>query len=150
MQSEAKKFSDFDPAIAADFVAIWEGCRLTAYRCQAGVLTCGYGHTKDVYEGQTITKEQAMIWLAEDLASHAKDIEPLIKVPVTANQYIALLSFAFNVGATNFRRSSVRKNLNAGAPIQAAQSFLLWNRAGGKVSAGLTRRRKAESRLFLK
>jgi GH24 family phage-related lysozyme (muramidase) len=60
------------------------------------------------------------------------------------------LSFAFNVGATNFQRSSVRKNLNRGAPLQAAESFLLWNRAGGKVLPGLTRRRNAERRLFLK
>jgi GH24 family phage-related lysozyme (muramidase) len=74
----------------------------------------------------------------------------MITVEVTENQCIALLSFAFNVGTTNFQRSSVRKNLSRGAPLQAAESFLLWNRAGGKVLPGLTRRRNAERRLFLK
>jgi lysozyme len=145
------KFSDFDPAQAAEFVAQFEGLALKAYRCPAGVLTIGYGHTgADVYEGQSITKDEALDLLADDLRKHFDAIKRMITVEVTENQCIALLSFAFNVGATNFQRSSVRKNLNRGAPIQAAESFLLWNRAGGKVLPGLTRRRNAERRLFLK
>ncbi len=145
------KFADFDPALAADFVAQFEGLSLTAYRCPAGVLTIGYGHTgKDVLEGQRITKDEALDLLASDLTKHFDAIKRMITVEVTENQCVALLSFAFNVGATNFQRSSVRKNLNRGAPLQAAESFLLWNRAGGKVLPGLTRRRNAERRLFLK
>jgi lysozyme len=145
------KFSDFDPAHAAEFVAQFEGLSLKAYRCPAGVLTIGYGHTgADVYEGQSITKDEALHLLADDLRKHFDAIKRMITVEVTENQCVALLSFAFNVGATNFQRSSVRKNLNRGAPLQAAESFLLWNRAGGKVLPGLTRRRNAERRLFLK
>ena len=145
------KFADFDPALAADFVAQFEGLSLTAYRCPAGVLTIGYGHTgKDVLEGQRITKDEALALLVDDLKRHFQDIKRLVTTEVTENQCIALLSFAFNIGATNFQRSSVRKNLNRGAPLQAAESFLLWNRAGGKVLPGLTRRRNAERRLFLK
>jgi lysozyme len=145
------KFSDFDPSHAANFVAQFEGLALTAYRCPANVLTIGYGHTgSDVYEGRQITKDEALDLLADDLRKHFDAIKRMITVEVTENQCIALLSFAFNVGATNFQRSSVRKNLNRGAPLQAAESFLLWNRAGGKVLPGLTRRRNAERRLFLK
>ena len=145
------KFADFDPSLAAPFVAQFEGLSLTAYRCPAGVLTIGYGHTgKDVLEGQRITKEEALALLVDDLKRHFQDIKRLVTTEVTENQCIALLSFAFNIGATNFQRSSVRKNLNRGAPLQAAESFLLWNRAGGKVLPGLTRRRNAERRLFLK
>lgn len=145
------KFSDFDPSLAAPFVAQFEGLSLTAYRCPAGVLTIGYGHTgKDVLEGQTITEDEALALLVDDLKRHFQDIKRLVVVEVTENQCIALLSFAFNVGAASFRRSSVLKNLNRGATLQAAESFLLWNRAGGKVLPGLTRRRNAERRLFLK
>lgn len=145
------KFSDFDPSLAASFVAQFEGLSLTAYRCPAGVLTIGYGHTgKDVLEGQTITEDEALALLVDDLKRHFQDIKRLVVVEVTENQCIALLSFAFNVGAASFRRSSVLKNLNRGATLQAAESFLLWNRAGGKVLPGLTRRRNAERRLFLK
>jgi lysozyme len=145
------KFSEFDPARAADFVAQFEGLALKAYRCPAGVLTVGYGHTgKDVYDGQEITEEEAIELLVDDLKRHFRDIKNLVTAEVTENQCIAMLSFAFNVGAANFQRSSVRKNLNRGAPLQAAESFLLWNRAGGKVLPGLTRRRNAERRLFLK
>ena len=145
------KFSEFDPAHAAEFVAQFEGLSLKAYHCPAGILTIGYGHTgKDVFEGQEITKDEALDLLASDLTKHFDAIKRMITVEVTENQCIALLSFAFNVGATNFQRSSVRKNLNRGAPLQAAESVLLWNRAGGKVLPGLTRRRNAERRLFLK
>ena len=145
------KFSEFDPSHAAEFVAQFEGLSLKAYRCPAGVLTIGYGHTgADVFEGQEITKDEALDLLADDLRKHFDAIKRMITVEVTENQCIALLSFAFNVGATNFQRSSVRKNLNHGATIQAAESFLLWNRAGGKVLSGLTKRRNAEKRLFLK
>jgi lysozyme len=145
------KFSDFDPSHAASFVAQFEGLSLAAYKCPAGVLTIGYGHTgADVYEGQTITKDEALELLGADLASHFRDIAGMITADVTENQCIALVSFAFNVGASNFRRSSVCKNLNRGAVFQAAESFLLWNRAGGKVLPGLSRRRNAERRMFLK
>lgn len=142
------KFSEYDPAIAADFVAQFEGLSLKAYVCPAGVLTIGYGHTKGVSEGDKITKEQALDLLADDLREHAESVKDAVRVDISRNQFVALLSLAFNIGAANFKRSSVVRNLNNGAPMQAAESFLLWNRAGGKVLAGLTRRRNAEKRLF--
>jgi lysozyme len=142
------KFSEYDPAIAADFVAQFEGLSLKAYVCPAGVLTIGYGHTKGVSEGDKITKEQALELLADDLREHAESVKGAVLVDITRNQFVALLSLAFNIGAANFKRSSVVRNLNNGAPMQAAESFLLWNRAGGKILAGLTRRRNAEKRLF--
>lgn len=144
------RFSEYDPVIAAHFIAQFEGCSLKAYRCPAGVLTIGYGHTgKDVYEGETITQDEADALLADDLTTFARQIAPLVEVKVTEGQFIAMLSLAYNIGIGNFRRSSVLRLTNAGAKLQAAQSFLLWNRAGGQVLKGLVRRRKAESREYL-
>jgi lysozyme len=144
------RFSEYDPAVAAPFIAQFEGCSLKAYRCPAGVLTIGYGHTgKDVYEGETITQAEADDLLAEDLGKFARQIAPLVEVKITEGQFIAMLSLAYNIGIGNFRRSSVLRLTNAGAKLQAAQSFLLWNRAGGQVLKGLVRRRKAESREYL-
>ena len=145
------RFSEYNPAVAAPFIAQFEGCSLTAYRCPAGVLTIGFGHTgKDVYEGETITQAEADDLLAEDLGKFARQIAPLVEVKITEGQFIAMLSLAYNIGIGNFRRSSVLRLTNAGAKLQAAQSFLLWNRAGGQVLKGLVRRRKAESREYLK
>jgi lysozyme len=144
------RFSEYDPAIAVHFVGQFEGCSLTAYRCPAGVLTIGFGHTgNDVYEGEAITQDEADALLADDLTTFARQIAPLVDVKVTEGQYIAMLSLAYNIGIGNFRRSSVLRLTNAGAKLQAAQSFLLWNRAGGQVLKGLVRRRKAESREYL-
>ena len=118
------KFSEFDPAHAAEFVAQFEGLSLKAYRCPAGVLTIGYGHTgSDVFEGQEITKDEALDLLAEDLRKHFAAIKRMITVEVTENQCVALLSFAFNVGATNFQRSSVRKNLKIDRQTICEEAF---------------------------
>lgn len=142
-------FSEIDPKIAAPFIAKFEGCELDAYKCPAGVWTIGYGHTKGVYEGMKISQMEANALLAEDLVKFASELIPLVTAKVTENQYIALMSFAYNVGTTNFRSSSVLRNLNKGAITAAANAFLLWNKAGGKVLAGLNKRRNAERKLFL-
>ena len=142
-------FSEIDPKIAAPFIAKFEGCELDAYKCPAGVWTIGYGHTSGVYEGMKISQMEADALLAEDLVKFAAELIPLVTVKVSENQYIALMSFAYNVGTTNFRRSSVLRNLNKGAITAAANAFLLWNKAGGKVLAGLNKRRNAERKLFL-
>lgn len=142
-------FSEIDPKIAAPFIAKFEGCELDAYKCPAGVWTIGYGHTKGVYEGMKISQMEADALLAEDLVKFASELIPLVTAKVSENQYIALMSFAYNVGTTNFRRSSVLRNLNKGAITAAANAFLLWNKAGGKVLAGLNKRRNAERKLFL-
>lgn len=146
-----KSFDQYDPMSAAPFVAQYEGLELKAYRCSAGVWTIGYGHTgSDVHEGLVITKEQALSLLAKDLASHVLQASGYIAVPVTQNQFIALTSFIYNVGVGAFRDSTLLKLLNRGDFQGAADQFLRWNRANGKVLAGLTRRREAERALFLK
>jgi len=135
----------------------FESLKLTAYLCPAKVWTIGWGHTKGVREGDRITLEQAEALLADDLAGFERDVEELVRVPVTDNQFSALVSFAFNVGsdmnhddiAQGLGDSTLLRKLNAGDTAGAAAEFLRWNRAGGKVLSGLTRRRKAERELFL-
>ena len=144
-----KKFSEFDPSLAYEFIAEWEGKRLSAYRCQAGVLTIGVGHTGGVKEGDSITEEECQKIFHDDCARFQKEASRLITVQVNETQFVALMSFIFNFGTEKFKRSSVLRNLNNGAVTQAAESFLLWNKVNGKVSKGLVRRRKAERALFL-
>lgn len=127
----------------------FEGCRLTAYKCAAGVLTIGYGHTAGVHSGMTITQAQADAYLLEDVAKFEKYVNNPAYVPVTdklnQNQFDALVSFAFNCGAGNL------KTLCAGRTIaQIGAKITAYNKAGGKVLAGLTKRRKAEQALFNK
>jgi len=125
-----------------------EGCRLTAYRCPANVLTIGFGHTGDVKEGQTITMHQAETILAYDLERFEAGVSKLCP-KLTGSQFSACVSLAFNIGLKAFENSSVRRKANAGDIRGAADSFLLWNKGGGKVLPGLVKRRAAERALFL-
>lgn len=129
----------------------FEGLKLTAYRDVAGVLTIGYGHTgPDVTEGLTITRERADELLRADVARFEQAVTRLVKVPLTQSQFDALVSFSFNVGAGALERSTLLRLLNgAGSYADAADALLAWNRAGGQVVRGLTRRREAERRMFL-
>lgn len=146
-----------------NFIESFEGCILQAYddandhivpaggKAQ-GVLTIGYGHTSaagepKVFPGQTITKQQADAILASDLVRVESDVNRLVKVPLTQNQFDALVSFHFNTGALG--KSSILKVLNDKNYEDAANRILLYNRAGGKVLAGLVRRREAEKKMFL-
>lgn len=104
----------YDPAMASDFVKQFEGRELKAYRCSAGVLTIGYGHTKGVKEGDEISPAEAEQLLVEDLAAIADDLNRLVNVPVSEGQYIALLSLAFNIGATALKKSTLLFHLNHG------------------------------------
>ena len=142
-------FSDFDPAEAADFVADFEGCHLEAYKCPAGVLTIGYGHTGGVREGQRITEEEALDLLVEDLRAHAERLAPKVKVQVADGQYIALLSLAFNVGVGAVAKSTLLRLLNAGDIEAAGDEFLKWTYAAGRELPDLVRRRREERKLFL-
>lgn len=160
MTEEKRYFDRWEPLIAAALVKKFEGCRLEAYRCPAGIPTIGYGHTAGVRLGTRITEEKADQLLTVDLEHFARELRPSIKVPVSRGQFIALLSFTFNVGVANAANSSVVKYLNAGKPEAAARSFALWNKIkktevvnGEKVtryvvSSGLERRRKAEAEVF--
>lgn len=128
----------------------FEGCKLKAYRCPAGIPTIGYGHTgKDVSDGMTITKKQAEDLLVKDLERFEAGVMDLLKVKVSENQFSALVTFAYNIGLNALSGSTLLKKLNAGDVIGAADQFIRWNRAGGKELEGLTNRRNAERDLFL-
>ena len=96
-----------------------------------------------------ITEEQAEIWLEEDLMKAERGILKYTSVSLNENQLGALTSFAFNVGVGNYQISTMRKMINRGEFLDAAQQFPRWNKAGGVVLKGLTRRRLAEMKLFL-
>lgn len=127
----------------------YEGCRLAAYRCAAGVWTIGYGHTAGVHSGMTITQAQADAYLRQDIAKFEGYVNNPAYVPITANlnqnQFDALVSFAFNLGAGN-----LRKLCKGRTAAQIARTMPNYNKAAGKVLAGLKRRRAAEQALFNK
>ena len=128
----------------------FEGCRLDAYRCPAGIPTIGYGATgPDIRMGMVWTQEQADARLVEDLARFADGVERLVEVDLSDNQFAAIVSFAFNVGLGALRDSTLLRKLNAGDYLGAADQLPRWARAGGRVLPGLTRRRAAERDLFL-
>ena len=127
----------------------FEGCRLEAYRCAAGVPTIGYGHTAGVAMGMKITQAQAEAYLREDLRAFEKAVNKVLECSVTQNQFDALVSFAYNLGAGALRNSTLLKRLHAGDVKGAADEFPKWNKAAGKVLEGLTRRRMMERQLFL-
>jgi len=129
----------------------FEGCRLTAYKCPAGVWTIGYGHTgSEVHSGQKITQAQADNYLKVDLMIHCNNVSKLVKVPLTQNQFNALVSFEYNVGYGNFKNSTMLKLLNQKKYVEAAAQFDRWVYAGKTKLAGLVKRRTAEKNLFTK
>lgn len=127
----------------------FEGCRLEAYKCPAGIWTIGYGHTKGVKDGMKISWEQAEEFLREDLKIYEQAVERCVKVPLSQNQFDALVSFCYNCGGEALRTSTLLRLLNDGNYSEAGEQFLRWNKAGGRVLAGLTRRREEEQALFL-
>lgn len=143
-----KPFKEYDPALACDIIRKFEGLRLNAYLCPAGVWTIGYGHTQDVKRGDSVTKETAEWLLLADLTNFAQEASALVKVPVSEGQYVALLDFIFNFGITKFKNSTLLKKLNFGDYAGAGAELLKWKYVGGKVLPGLERRRKAEYELF--
>lgn len=134
-----------------ELIKAFEGCKLDAYRCPAGVATVGYGHTgPDVRIPMTITQERAEELLDNDLRRFEVGVEALVGNATTDdNQFSALVSLAFNIGLGRLATSTVLKRHKAGNRIGAANAILMWNKAGGKVLAGLMRRREAERRLYL-
>lgn len=132
-----------------ELIKKYEGCRLLAYRCPAGVWTIGYGHTAGVKSGMAITKVDAERLLLQDLKRFEEGVEALIKVPLTSNQFSALVSFAFNCGLAALRSSTLLKKLNVGDLNGAAREILRWDKVNKKPVEGLTKRRKEEQQLFL-
>ena len=127
-----------------------EGLRLTAYKDPVGIWTIGYGSTRNVKPGMRISAEEAEQLLKMDLWRFERAVEVLVKVPLTDNQFSALVSFAYNVGEGALAKSTLLRKLNAGDYKGAAKEFGRWVKAGGTTLPGLVRRRKAEMQLFLK
>lgn len=132
-----------------ELIKKFEGCSLSSYKCPAGVWTIGYGHIKNTKEGMKITLKEANIFLQNDLKIHEKNVEKLVKVPLSQNQFDALVSFEFNVGISNFQKSTLLKKLNKNDFIGASGEFEKWIYANHKPLLGLAKRRKAEKELFL-
>lgn len=127
----------------------FEGCKLTAYLCPAGIPTIGYGHTHNVKLGDTCTQQQADEWLEDDFFYATSDVKAAVKVPLTDNQLDALASFVFNLGVRKLIQSTLLKKLNAKDYTGAANEFDKWVFAAGKKLNGLIARRAAEKALFL-
>ena len=136
-------------AAGLELIKSFEGLRLNSYLDAVGVWTIGYGHTRTAGPSQSISYAQATELLRSDVATFEKAVAESVRVPITANQFAALVSFAYNVGSGALRSSTLLRRLNAGDTYGAANEFLRWNRAGGQVLYGLTRRREAERALFL-
>jgi lysozyme len=132
----------------------FEGLRLAAYQDVAGIWTIGYGHTRGVFPGMTMTEAEADQALLDDLAGAEAVVEDATAGASTGdNQFAAMVALCFNIGAANFRGSTVLRQHCAGEFAGAADAFLLWNKAhiGGVLGevAGLTARRTAERALYL-
>ena len=138
-----------------ELIKDFEGFSSTAYLCPAKIPTIGWGNTfyedgRKVKLGDQISKTDALK-LLEVVANRdfADKIFPSIKVKVTQSQFDAMVSLAYNIGAGAFLKSTLLKKVNAGDFAGAGEQFLRWNKAGGKVVLGLTRRREREKQLFL-
>jgi len=126
----------------------FEGCELEAYKCAAGVWTIGYGSTKDVKKGDSMSQEEADKLLLHEIKEYDGYVNDLVEVNLEQNQFDSLCSFCYNLGPQSLKSSTLLKVLNAkdyeGVPAQIKR----WNKAGGKVLQGLVRRREAEALLF--
>ena len=131
-----------------DLIKQFESLQLKAYKCSANVWTIGYGHTKNVKEGDRISQDQANCFLMQDLYSVERAIIRLVKVKLNQNQFDALCSLIFNIGISAFNKSTLLAKLNTGDYVGAAEQFRRWNKVNNVVMAGLVRRRQAEEDLF--
>jgi lysozyme len=131
-----------------NLIKSFEGLRLKAYRCPAGVPTVGWGSTLGVTMGMTITQAQAEELFDRDLVKFENAVTSFVHVPLNENQFSALVSLCYNIGPGNFSKSTLVKLLNKADYDGACQCFAQWNRANGKVMKGLTTRRAAEAKLF--
>lgn len=140
-----------------ELIKSFEGFRANAYpdpKSGGDPWTVGYGTTKfpsgrPVKKGDYVTPAQAEMYLRDDVKKFANSVDALVTVPLKQCQYDALVSFVYNLGATNFRKSTLLKKLNAKDYKGAADEFLRWVSPGSSVEAGLRRRRTAERAMFL-
>jgi lysozyme len=137
-----------------DLIKQFEGCKLKAYKCPAGLWTISWGLTfypdgTKVKEGDVITQQQAEDYFNAIVDDFAKDVDVLVKSNVTANNFSAIVSFAFNVGIGNFRKSTLLKKVNVNPKdTSISAEFKKWVRANDRVMQGLVRRREAEAKLY--
>jgi len=137
-----------------DLIKNFEGLRLEAYLCSAKVPTVGYGSTffedgTKVKLGDKITKKRAEELLDFMVLQFANQVDKHIKVPLSENKFGALVSFAYNVGVSALSKSTLLKKVNTNPNDPSIKmEFLRWNKAGGKILAGLTKRREAEAKLY--
>ena len=147
-----------------DLIKLYEqgpdgGAALESYLCPARIWTIGWGHTKGVHIGQHATLAQCEQWLLEDVATAEAAVNALVRVPLTQNQFDALVSFVFNIGVgrpttdpkggAGFWASTLRRLLNESDYAGAAGQFKRWNKGGGAVLNGLVARRADEEALFM-
>ena len=138
----------------SDLIKSFEGLKLVAYKCSANKDTIGYGNTfyedgSPVKPGDRITKERADSLFELIVSNFTEKVRKDVKTILTDNQFSALVSLAYNIGIGNLQKSTLLKkvNFNPNDPSIRAE-FMKWNKAGGKVLAGLTRRREAEAKLY--
>ena len=131
-----------------DLIKHFEGCELKAYKCPAGVWTIGYGHTKGVEPGDEWSEDHANHMLEIELEEYEGYVNKYVTAPLGQNQFDALVSWTYNLGGGNLSASTMLKVLNAGEYDEVPNRMLRWNKAGGKVLEGLTRRRQAEADMF--
>ena len=131
-----------------DLIKHFEGCVLKAYKCPAGVWTIGYGHTKGVEPGDEWSEDHANHMLEVELEEYEGYVSKYVTAPLGQNQFDALVSWTYNLGGGNLSASTMLKVLNAGEYEEVPNQMLRWNKAGGKVLEGLTRRRQAEADMF--
>ena len=132
----------------------YEGLKLEAYICPAGVATVGFGSTfypdgRRVKLGDKITLQEAESILLHDIKRFEMEVRNAVKIEITNNQLSALISFVYNVGASAFRKSTLLRKVNANpTDLTIHNEFMRWTRAGGKVLPGLVKRRAEESKLY--
>ncbi|MEM6550111.1 MAG: lysozyme [Pseudomonadota bacterium] len=138
--------------IGVDLVKQWEGLKLEAYLCPAGVWTIGYGHTRTVKPGTVINEQRADELLREDLRSAEQAVQRAVQVSLSSHQFDALVSWTFNLGAGALERSTLLRKLNAGDYEAVPAEMLRWVKArvNGKLQRvqGLVNRRNAEIGLW--
>jgi lysozyme len=126
----------------------FEGCELEAYKCAAGVWTIGYGSTKSVKEGDTLTQEKADELLLHEMNEYEGYVNEMVKVDLKQNEFDSLVSWVFNLGPSNLSSSTLLQKLNNKDWDDVPNQIKRWNKAGGQVKQGLVRRREAEALLF--
>ncbi|MNG52542.1 Lysozyme RrrD [compost metagenome] len=141
--------------LGIDLICDFEGKRLVAYDDGVGVWTIGFGTTIypngiRVKKGDTCTEAQAKAYMQNDLKKFEYAVNSAVNIPLNQNQYDALVSLTYNIGAAAFSKSTLVKKLNTGDILGAADQFDVWVNAGGKRMQGLVNRRAKEKLLFLK